>query len=51
MEETPIVELRDVTKVYPMAAGDVYALNHITFTVQNGEFIAIMGPSGSENPR
>ena len=47
MEETPIVELRDVTKVYPMAAGDVYALNHITFTVQKGEFIAIMGPSGS----
>jgi putative ABC transport system ATP-binding protein len=43
----PIIEFRDVSKVYPLPAGDVVALNQVTFSVQHGEFIAIMGPSGS----
>lgn len=47
MDDAPVVELSDVTKVYPMPAGDVYALNHINFSVKKGEFVAIMGPSGS----
>ena len=47
MSESALVELRNVTKVYPMPAGDVYALNDVSFTVNRGEFIAIMGPSGS----
>lgn len=47
MEDIPVVELTDVTKVYPMPAGDVYALNHINFSIKKGEFVAIMGPSGS----
>ena len=44
MSESALVELRNVTKVYPMPAGDVYALNDVSFTVNRGEFIAIMGP-------
>lgn len=47
MDETPVVELIDVSKIYPMKAGDVYALNHVNFSVKRGEFVAIMGPSGS----
>ncbi|MDO5843921.1 MAG: ABC transporter ATP-binding protein [Methanocorpusculum sp.] len=47
MDEAPVVELTDVTKIYPMPAGDVYALNHVNFSVKKGEFVAIMGPSGS----
>ncbi len=43
----PVIEFRDVVKVYPLRAGDVTALNHISFSVERGEFIAIMGPSGS----
>ncbi|MCZ0861597.1 ABC transporter ATP-binding protein [Methanocorpusculum sp. MG] len=46
-QETPVVELRDVYKVYQMPAGDVHALNGVTFSVMPGEFVAIMGPSGS----
>ncbi len=46
-QETPVVELRDVYKVYHMPAGDVHALNGVTFSVMPGEFVAIMGPSGS----
>lgn len=47
MTDIPVVELHDVTKVYRMPAGDVYALNHVNFSVKKGEFVAIMGPSGS----
>ena len=47
MSEVPVVELVDVYKVYHMPAGDVHALNGVTFSVMKGEFVAIMGPSGS----
>lgn len=46
-ETVPVVELRDVYKIYSMPAGDVHALNGVTFSVMPGEFVAIMGPSGS----
>jgi len=43
----PVIQFKDVVKIYPLKAGDVTALDHISFTVERGEFIAIMGPSGS----
>ena len=43
----PLMRFIDVTKVYPLPAGDVIALNHISLDIGRGEFIAIMGPSGS----
>jgi putative ABC transport system ATP-binding protein len=43
----PVIQFTDVTKVYSLPAGDVIALNHISFSVEPGEFVAIMGPSGS----
>ncbi len=43
----PVIQFSDVSKVYPMRAGDVTALSQISFSVERGEFIAIMGPSGS----
>jgi putative ABC transport system ATP-binding protein len=46
-EETPIIRFRDVTKIYPLPAGDVLALDRVSLDVMRGEFIAIMGPSGS----
>jgi len=46
-EDHPIIRFRDVTKVYPLPAGDVVALDHVSLTIGRGEFIAIMGPSGS----
>ena len=43
----PAIRFADVTKIYPLPAGDVLALDRVSFSVQPGEFVAIMGPSGS----
>ncbi len=41
-----IVETRDLTKVYGSGNTAVTALDHVSFDVQPGEFVAMMGPSG-----
>ena len=45
MEE--VVTVNDVTKVYTMGDQRVEALKGVTFRVARGEFVAIMGASGS----
>jgi len=42
----PVLELEEVTKTYP-AKPPVPALRGVTFTVREGELVAIVGPSGS----
>jgi len=44
---TPVLQFIHVTKTYTLPAGDVIALNDVSFTVEPGDFVAIMGPSGS----
>jgi putative ABC transport system ATP-binding protein len=43
----PIVEIRNVSKAYHRGSHLVPVLEDITFTIAQGEFLAIMGPSGS----
>lgn len=42
-----IVSAQRVTKVYPMGQVQVTALDDVSFSISEGEFVAIMGPSGS----
>ena len=42
-----IITCRDIFKDYARGKLTVPVLKHVTFTVQQGEYIAIMGPSGS----
>ncbi|MBN1324542.1 MAG: ABC transporter ATP-binding protein [Methanotrichaceae archaeon] len=41
-----LIELRDLRKVYGDGV-EVIALNGVTFTIDEGEFLSIVGPSGS----
>ena len=42
-----LIDVHNLTKVYEMGDVQVHALRGVTFTVESGEFIAIVGPSGS----
>ena len=43
----PLLELRDVHKIYRTGRVEVHALKGIDLTVHRSDFIAIVGPSGS----
>jgi putative ABC transport system ATP-binding protein len=43
----PVIEIRDVTKVYRMGDVEVHALSGASLRVDPGEMVSIMGPSGS----
>jgi putative ABC transport system ATP-binding protein len=42
-----MINLQDITKVYPMGKRELEVLKGITMTIKQGELVAIMGPSGS----
>ena len=42
-----MIEVRDVTKTYGTGDAAFQALKGVSFTIEDGEFVAIMGPSGS----
>ena len=44
---TTVVEMHDITKVYGQGEAEVRAVDGISFTVEPGEYVAIMGASGS----
>lgn len=43
----PLIETKNLTRTYHQGEVEVPALKHVNFTVQPGEFLALVGPSGS----
>jgi putative ABC transport system ATP-binding protein len=43
----PVIQLTHIHKIYQMGDVEVHALRGITLTIHEGEFVAIMGTSGS----
>lgn len=43
----PIIDVRDLNKVYDVGEGGLKALDSVTVGIEAGEFTAVMGPSGS----
>ena len=42
-----LIELKDIYKIYHMGDEDVHALDGVSLTIDKGEFVAIVGQSGS----
>jgi putative ABC transport system ATP-binding protein len=43
----PLIELRDVTKIYGAGDAEVRALSGVSFSIARGELVAVIGASGS----
>jgi putative ABC transport system ATP-binding protein len=47
VKKEPILEIRDLSKVYRLDGVEVHALQGVSLSIGRGEFVSIMGPSGS----
>ncbi|MFV0395438.1 MAG: ABC transporter ATP-binding protein, partial [Coprobacillaceae bacterium] len=41
------IEMKDVMKTYQMGEVDIHASNNVNFSIEKGELVVIVGPSGA----
>lgn len=46
MNETPVLVVNDLSTVFPDGNGGLQALQNLTFSVYNEQFVCVLGPSG-----
>ena len=46
-KQTPLIEMRDIYKIFKTGAGDFTALNGVNVCFFEGEFVSVVGKSGS----
>ena len=42
-----IIEFKDVVKEYVTGDKHLFAVNHVSFTIEEGDFVVVLGPSGA----
>ncbi len=47
MKQAPLIEIKNVWKMYEIGENKVFALKDLNLTINKGEFVAVIGPSGS----
>ena len=47
MEQTPIIEIKNLTKIFSGSSGEVTALKHVNLSIRRGEIFGIIGLSGA----
>ncbi len=47
MERTPLIQLKELVKVFTLGGEQIYALNHLSLNINKGEMVGILGTSGS----
>ena len=47
LDKDVLIQIDDLWKTYQMGTEEIHALRGVTFSIQRGSYVAIMGPSGS----
>jgi len=47
LDDSAIIRADDLWRTYVMGEEEIHALRGVTFTINRGEYVAVMGPSGS----
>ena len=47
MAEDIFFRMTDIDKIYPLEGEDVHALRKVSLTLEEGEYLSVLGPSGS----